>query len=27
MYVDKAKYIYELVSTQRIYFLSRPKRF
>lgn len=27
LYVDKTKYIYELVSTGKYYFLSRPRRF
>jgi predicted AAA+ superfamily ATPase len=27
VYVDKTKHIYELISTGRVYFLSRPRRF
>ena len=26
-YVDKTQYIYQLVSTGKVYFLSRPRRF
>ncbi|MCX8027587.1 MAG: AAA family ATPase, partial [Thermodesulfovibrionales bacterium] len=27
VYVDKTKYVYDLVSTGKYYFLSRPRRF
>ncbi|MDR3112743.1 MAG: AAA family ATPase [Endomicrobium sp.] len=27
VYVDKTKYIFELINNGRIYFLSRPRRF
>jgi hypothetical protein len=27
VYVDKTKYIYDLVNSGKVYFLSRPRRF
>ncbi len=27
VYVDKSRYVYELASTGKYYFLSRPRRF
>ena len=27
VYVDKTRYVYQLISQSRVYFLSRPRRF